>query len=258
LKNILLITIAIFALLALFFGLNAHGARSNDIRQNDFIERSVVLAEARLPQAEAFFFENRHHIELLAQSPELHAREVTILPNILISVTDETFWSVWEWHEIPWLTYDLIEAIFALLYTEEQGANHLSIIFYNGAMHYTLFATPLHAILHGNQQHAWVAICYGDAFPWEARTTVHTEPLDSGFYLSITSFIHRNEALPFILLTALFIVLTIATSVVLIWCVRTYKILFEADNTIRTILLMAFVIIIGLVLVNYGLRLMGV
>lgn len=249
-KKVLMIAVVLFALLAAWFGIYTYSVRQNDLKQRNSLEHSIAIAVNRLPQAHDFFLQNRHKLELLSLSEELHTREVTILPGLLISVADDMLWWPQQWDEIPWLTAELEEAALALLLTDTPGAHDVSIVFSESSMNFTLFATPLHAVLHGQRPHAWVVISYGETLTWSNRGIVHTEPLESGFHLTITSEQPRNEARVYLLITILFAALSLVSLVVLIWGIKTYRFMVETDTTFRTVLILGAVVVF-LVLITY-------
>jgi len=244
-RKILTIAAIVLSICAVLLGIYTWTASQTDEELNALIDRSVVLAEARLDQAEEFFFENRQKFELLGRAEELQARNVTFISNMMISVADDEIWWASQWGQLPWMTPEIGNAVLELLHTDTPGALDLSIVYNNNTMHFTLFATPLHAVLHNQQQQAWVMINYGEASPpWENRHVVHTQPIEDGFYLTITALQHRNEAFRFLLITILFVVLAIASFVVLIWGIKTYKFAPESDNTLRTIFLIVAAIVV--------------
>jgi len=243
-KIVIMIAIALFAILAFWFGLTTLGSHHGDAEQHATLEHAVSLAEGRVSQAHEFFRENREHFVLLSQSAELKAREVSFLPRIIISLADHEMWRPNEWEDIPWLTMDMLESAMVLLYSDIPGSRDLSIIFHSDSMDYTIFGTPLHAILYGMRPHAWVIIHYGDTHPREDRRIVSTEPIEDGFYITITSEIPQHEARLYLFLTILFLVLTLASIAVLIWGIKTYRFLSESCSTTRTILIMVVVVLL--------------
>lgn len=247
--RILTIAIILFALLAVWFGIVTHGALQSRADSLNSIEHSVTLAMRRVPQARDFFERNRQHLELLAASQELQAREVSMLPGILVSVADDMLWSANEWHEIPWLTQEETEAALILLRTEEPGANDVSIFFGDGSMNFTLFGTPLHAVLHGLRSHAWVIIQYGDYIVREDLRLVHTETIDENWNLIVTSVLVEDGFRTYLFITILFAVLSLASLIILIWGIRTFKFIPEPDNTFRTIVFIFAAIVLLVLLV---------
>jgi hypothetical protein len=249
-KIVVISAITLFAILAFWFGFTAYNAHQNDMEQHATLNHAISLAEGRTSQAYEFFLENREHFQLLSQSAELKLWQVTFLPNLIISMADYEMWRPHEWNTIPWMTEDILESIMVLLYSDIPGARDLSIIFHGDSMDYTIFGTPLHAILYGMRPHAWVVINYGSTYPREDRRVVSAESIEDGFYITITSEIPRHEARIYVFLTVFFFILTLATIAVLIWGIKTYRFMSDRGTTTKTILIM-IVFILLLFFVSY-------
>jgi hypothetical protein len=249
-KIVVISTVTLFAILTFWFGFTAYNANQNDMEHHAKINHAISLAEGRVSQAHDFFLENHRHFQLLSQSDDLKLWEITFLPSLIISLADYEMWRPHEWNNIPWMTDEILESVMVLLYSDIPGARDLSIIFHGDSMDYTIFATPLHAILYGMRPYAWVVIHYGDTYPRDDRRVVSAEPIGDGFSITITSEIPRHEARLYLFLTILFTVLTMASIAVLIWGIKTYRFISEPGTTAKTILLM-LVSILVLFFVSY-------
>jgi len=243
-KLITMIAIALFAIIALWLGFYAYIVYQNDLEQHAVIEHAVSIAESRRSQAHEYFKENRSHFILLAGSLELQERKAALMPYLIISVADNTLWWPHDWQSIPWISAPLFESILILLHPDTPGARDNSIIFHGSSMDYTLFGTPLHAVLYDMQPHAWVIIHNGETYPREDRRVVTTEMIEDGFYITVTSELLRNESRLYLYLTILFTILTLAAVAVLIWGIKTYRFVSEPDTTTRTVIIMFVVVVL--------------
>ena len=243
-KIVMMTAIALFSIIAFWLGFYAYITYQNDMEQHATVRHAVLLAENRVSQAHDYFQENRHHFDLLASTNNLKEKEIAFLPYIIISVVDNELWRPQEWGNIPWLSAPLLDSVMTLLHPDTPGARDNAIIFHGNSMDYTLFATPLHAVLRDLKPYAWVIINYGEIYPRDDRMIVSTEAIEDGFSITITSVPLRNESQLYLILTGLFVVLSLASVFVLIWGIKTYRFISEPDTTTRTILIMLVVIML--------------
>ncbi|MCL2409626.1 MAG: hypothetical protein FWC96_08475 [Oscillospiraceae bacterium] len=219
-RRFLAIAFVVFAAIAVFLGNHTNTRRQRDLEQHAVLDHAAEFGRARLPQAREFFAENRTYLDYLAASEELHAREVAILPHLIVSSYDEAIWRG-RWDEIPWLAPHELHAALTLVWTETEGARDISIVFYENSMTYTLFGTPLHA----HRTSAWVAFRHGDNVAWPGYHVVNTESLGDGWHLTLITYEPLNSARPFLIATIILSALSLASLGVLIWSIKTYRFL---------------------------------
>lgn len=257
-KTVMMIAIALFAILAIWLGIYTNIAHQNDIAQHVAVDHAVSLAENRLQQAHEFFMENRAHFDTLIRSDILKEKQIVFRPYLIISMTDLEVWWPHEWSEIPWMTDDILESTVALLNPDTPGARENSIIFHGDSMEYTLFATPLHAVLYEVRPLAWVLINHGETYPRSDRRVISEEAAQYGFYVTVTSEILRNESRLYLFLTILFTVLTIASIIILIWGIKTYRFISDPDTTTKTITIMIIIIIVIVLFATFMINLLDI
>jgi hypothetical protein len=206
-----------------------------DMQHQEQIDHAVGLAEGRVDQAREVFDEHRSYLEVLQNSQELHAREVIMTQQVIVSVRDETTYFAGVDAFPGWLTEQEIGAYLALVYSDIEGSRESSLFFYGGTLTFQIFASPLHFF----SSFAWVSLQYGDAEIRDDRDVIYTGAISDGWYVSITSEIPSSGTAIYIIFTLIAIAMTAGAVAVLVWGIRSYRFLKSDNNTIMTVVIIA-------------------
>ncbi|MCL2249164.1 MAG: hypothetical protein FWC13_07820 [Oscillospiraceae bacterium] len=234
-RNVLIVVIAVLGFAVVWFIYSALSMHALDVQHQEQIDHAVRLAEGRVEQAREVFDEHRSYLEVLQNSQELHAREVILTQQVIVSVRDETTYFAGVDAFPGWLTEQEISAYLSLVYSEIEGSREASLFFYGDTFTFQIFATPLHFFT----PRAWVSLQYGDVAARDDRDVFYVGAISDGWYVSITSEIPSSGVTIYIIFALIATAMTAGAVAVLVWGIRTYRFLNSDNNTIVTVVIIA-------------------
>jgi hypothetical protein len=234
-RNVLIVVIAVLGFAIFWFTYSALSVHANDIEHQNQIDHAIGLAEGRVEQAREVFGEHLSYLAILKSSQELHAREVIMTQQIIVSVRDEATYFTGVDAFPSWMTEQEISAYLSLVYSEIEGSREASVFFSGGTITYQIFATPLHFFT----PRAWVSLQYGDAVTRYDRNIIFAEAMSDGWYVIITSEIPSSGVAIYVIFALIATAMAVGAVAVLVWGIRTYRFLNSDNNVIVTVVIIA-------------------